>query len=111
MVMTSKRGEEAADRARAAARRIEELEERNKRLEAGETSTLDDVARARAAEQNERLENERAHERAKLAHEAAANRHREAANVLDGLGDHDRAEKHREAAAKDAREAESFDTK
>lgn len=108
--MTDKRGEEAADRARAAAHRIEELEERNKRLEAGETSTLNDVARAREAEQRARLENERAHKHAKLAHEAAANRHREAATVLDQTGHHDKAEKHREAADKDASEAESSDT-
>jgi hypothetical protein len=99
--MTSNRGEEAADRARAAARRIEELEERNKRLEAGETSTPDDVARAKAAAEKELRESERAHERASSAHKAAASRHRDAATLLDQTDHHDQAEEHRQAATRD----------
>jgi hypothetical protein len=99
--MTSSRGQEAGDRARAAARRIEELEERNKRLEAGETPTLDDVARARAAAEKERRESERAHQRAISAHEAAASRHRAAAALLDQTGHPDRAKKDRQAATRD----------
>lgn len=104
--MTSNRGEEAAHRARAAGRRIEELRERNKRLEAGETATLDDVVRARAAAEKERLESERAHERASAAHEAAASRHRDAATLLDKTGHSDQADERRQAAARDDAVAE-----
>jgi hypothetical protein len=46
MFMNSDRGEEAAERARSAARRVEELEERNKRLQAGGIPTAEEAARA-----------------------------------------------------------------
>ena len=40
--MSSSRGEEAAERAKSAAHRIEELEERKTRLRAGELVTSED---------------------------------------------------------------------
>jgi hypothetical protein len=53
-VMSSNRGEEAAERAKSAAHRVAELEERNTRLRAGEVVTPEDIAEAEAAADNER---------------------------------------------------------
>jgi hypothetical protein len=109
MTMTPDRGEESAERARSAARRIEELKERRRRLEAGEVPTLEDAARARTAADRGQLRNERAAESAKRARESAAGQHREAAKLLDRAGHPDRAEEHRQAASvdEDAAEEES----
>jgi hypothetical protein len=104
--MTPDGGEESAERGRSAARRIEELEERRKRLQAGEAPTLEDAAQARAAADRGQLRNERAAESAKLARERAASRHREAAKLLDRAGHSDRAEEHRQAASDDEDAAE-----
>jgi hypothetical protein len=101
MFMALNRGEEAAERARSAARRVQELEERNKRLQAGEVPTAEEAARAKAAAEEELSRSERARERAKLAYGTAAMRHCDAATLLDQTGHHDQAEKHRQAAAND----------
>ena len=97
--MTSNRKEEAADRARSAARRVEELEERSKRLKSGEPLTSEEAAQAQVAVEQERRESERAEEHAKQAHAAAADLHRHAAALLDQAGHHNQAEGHRQAAA------------
>jgi hypothetical protein len=99
--MTPNGKEEAADRARAAADRVADLQQRRKRLEAGEVPTHEDVARADSAAKKEEVYHDRARERARSAKEAAAKRHEEAAALLDQRGDHDRAEEHEEAAARD----------
>jgi hypothetical protein len=99
--MTPDRKEEAAGRARAAADRAADLQQRRKRLEAGEIPTPEDVARADSAVKWEEVYHDRAMDRAKSAKEAAAKRHQEAAALLDQRGDHDRAEEHEEAAAQD----------
>jgi hypothetical protein len=110
-VMSSKRGEEAAERAKSAAHRVEELEERSKRLRAGETVTPEDLAKAEAAADDERIANKRAEERAKQAHLAAADMHRDAATVLQDTGHSDQAEEHRQAALNDERAAEEEESK
>jgi hypothetical protein len=99
--MTSNRGEESAERARLAGRRIEELQERSKRLQAGEVPTLEDAAQAKAAADKEQLRKERAEKSAKMAQESAADRHREAAKLFDRTGHSDRAEEHCQAASCD----------
>jgi hypothetical protein len=100
------RGEEAAERAKSAAHRAEELKERNTRLRAGEAVTSDDIAAAEAAAEaadNERLASHRAKERAKQAHLAAADLHRDAAALMNDTGHSHQAEGHREAALQDER--------
>jgi hypothetical protein len=99
--MTPNGKEEAADRARAAADRVADLQQRRKRLEAGELPTPEDVARADSAAKKEVAYHDRAKDRAKSAKQAASKRHQEAAALLDQRGDHDRAEEHKEAAARD----------
>ena len=108
--MTSMRGEEPAERARSAARRIEELQERRRRLQAGDAPTHEEAARAKAAAEEQQLRNERAAERAKQAQRTAADRHREVANLLDRTGHADRAEEHRQAATNDQAAAEEEDS-
>lgn len=105
-VMSSNRGEEAAERAKSAAHRVAELEERNTRLRAGEVVTPEDIAEAEAAADHERLAGNRAKERAKQAHLAAADLHRDAAALMKDAGHTDQAEGHREAALRDERAAE-----
>jgi hypothetical protein len=99
--MAQNRQEEAADRARAAANRAADLQQRRKRLEAGEVPTEENVARADSAAKREEVYHDRAKDRAKSAREAAAKHHEEAAAALDQRGDHDRAEEHEEAAVRD----------
>ena len=99
--MTPNGKEEAADRAREAAHRAADLQQRRKRLEAGEVPTQEDVARADSAAKKEEAYHDRARVRAKSAKEAAARRHQEAAALLDQRGDHDQAQEHEEAAAHD----------
>jgi len=104
--MSSNRGEEAAERAKSAAHRVAELEERNTRLRAGEGVTPEDIAEAEAAADHERPAGNRAKERAKQAHLAAADLHRDAAALMKDAGHTDQAEGYREAALRDERAAE-----
>jgi hypothetical protein len=101
MFMDANRGEEAAERARLAARRVQELQERNKRLQAGEIPSAEEAARAKAAAEEEQRRSERARERARSAYMTAAKRHRDAAFLFDQTGHRDKAEQHRQAAARD----------
>lgn len=70
--MGAERGELAAARVRAAARRAEQLRERIARLQAGIVPTREDVERARAAADAQRNETTRAQQRLLLTYAAAA---------------------------------------
>lgn len=106
MVVTEAGGSEAGERARAAGRRAEELEDRLRRLRSGEPPTHADSQRAAEAAEQELGRSAVAHRRASVAHQRAAQLHRDAADVADVGGRPDQATRHREAAGRDDDAAE-----
>ena len=96
--MTDRRGDDAAERARAARRRVDELTERLRRLQAGQPATADDVRQAEQAAAAERARSLDAHRRAGAAHLRAAMGHRQAADTLQAAGQSAQAAEHRRKA-------------
>jgi hypothetical protein len=105
--VTEAGGSEAGERARAAGRRAEELEDRLRRLRAGEPVTDADSERAAEAAVLELGRSAVAHRRASAAHQRGAQLHRDAADVAEVGGHPDQATRHREAARRDDDAAES----
>lgn len=99
--MASDHERAAALRVNSAAQRVAELRQRLERLSAGESSTAEDVRRARARADAQLVETTRARERLVLARLASAHRHRDAAAILDRIGCHEQAAEHRAAAVRD----------
>ena len=96
--MSDDRKEKAAVRARAAHERAVELEERRARLSRGEHVTPDDRRRAQEAAGEAAREAAQAQDRARVAHEAAAKRHRSAAEYYERHNQPADAKTHRQAA-------------
>jgi hypothetical protein len=99
--VTDQRGDDAAERARAARQRVAELGERLRRLQSGQPATGDDVRQAEQAAAAERARSLDAHRRAGAAHLRAAMGHRQAADTLQAAGQSEQAAEHRRKAEAD----------
>jgi hypothetical protein len=107
MLVTEAGGSEAGERARAAGRRAEELEDRLQRLRAGEPVTDADSQRAAEAAEQQLGRSALAHRRAGAANRRAAQTHRDAADLAEVGGHPDEASRLRGAARLDDDAAES----